>query len=211
MACRAPISRLVRVLSMADASLKIESKTSSKPAAEILVEGELSPFEHEALYQLLRKHFLVKHPTYSEIEDEAIGTTINLIFQHSYNLEFFTSVFQKDWRDLKDLFKQISYRRGRLGASFNLSFSDQKYRLTFSTGRLDDPALGSAMDQLAHLTGIIGQMLRPETMTEPIERITVSFDGKTDRWSDFKAVDSTGDKEYVFDESAFRWKSFGRD
>jgi hypothetical protein len=29
----------------------------SKPFAEILVEGELSPFEHEALYKLLKKHF----------------------------------------------------------------------------------------------------------------------------------------------------------
>lgn len=192
---------------MTDAALKIESETSSKPAVEILVEGELSPFEHEALYQLLRKRFVVKHPTYRELEDEAIGTTVNLIFQHSYNREFFTSVFQKDWRDLKDLLKQVSYRRGRLGASFNLSFSDQKYRLTFSTGRLDDQALGSAMDQLAHLTGIIGHMLRPETMIDPIERIIVSFDAKSDRWSDVRAFDPTREKEYMFDETLFRWNT----
>jgi hypothetical protein len=27
---------------------------NGKPAAEVLIEGELSPFEHEALYKLLR-------------------------------------------------------------------------------------------------------------------------------------------------------------
>lgn len=191
---------------MSDASLNIESKTTSKPTAEILVEGELSPFEHEALYQLLRKRFSVKHPTYRELEDETIGTRVSLVFDHSYNREFFAEVFQSGWRELKDLFKQISYRRGRLGASFNLSFSGPKYSLTFSTGVLGDHELASAMDQLAHLTGVIGQMLRPETMNETLEKIEVSFDRKGDRWSEFRAVDLDSMKEYIFDETLFRWK-----
>jgi hypothetical protein len=146
---------------------------------------------------------------YRELEDETIGTKVNLIFHHSYNREFFTEIFQNGWRELKNLFKQISYRRGRLGASFNLSFSDTKYRLTFSNGQLDDQALGSAMDQLAHLTGVVGQMLKPETMSEPLETIRASFDRKSDTWQDFRAVDQTGKKQYMFDEPSFRWKSLG--
>ena len=191
---------------MSDASLKIQSKATGKPAAEILVEGELSPFEHEALYQLLRRHFSVQHPTYSELEDQAIGTRVSLVFHHSYDREFFSEVFQSGWRELKDLFKQISYRRGRLGAAFNLSFSEPKYSLTFSTGVLGDQELGSAMDQLAHLPGVIGQMLRPEILIEPLERIEVLFDRKGDRWSELKASDTAGKKEYVFDETLFQWK-----
>ena len=35
----------------------IQDSSKHKPVAEILVEGELSPFEHEALYKLLKKHF----------------------------------------------------------------------------------------------------------------------------------------------------------
>src|SRR5438128_1781267 len=31
-----------------------------KPLAEVLVEGELSPFEHEVLYRILRKGFWVR-------------------------------------------------------------------------------------------------------------------------------------------------------
>lgn len=190
---------------MSDPTLKITSKTT-RPTAEILVEGELSPFEHEALYQLLRKRFSAKHPIYRELEDETIGTRVNLVFQHSYDREFFTDVFQDGWRDLKDLFKQISYRRGRLGASFTLSFSGPKYSLSFYTGVLGDHELASAMDQLAHLTGVIGQILRPETMNEPLEKIKVSFDRKGDRWSEFRAVDHDGLKDYFFDEALFRWK-----
>jgi hypothetical protein len=34
----------------------------SKPRAEVLVEGELSPFEDEALYKLLKKHFRLGQP-----------------------------------------------------------------------------------------------------------------------------------------------------
>ena len=186
-------------------SSKTERRGSDKPAAEIIVEGELSPFEHEALYQLLRKHFLVKHPSYSDQEDGNVGTRVGLIFHHSYNREFFTGILQKDWGRLKDLFKQINYRRGRLGASFSLSFSDQKPGLEFSTGQLDDQGLGSAMDQLAHLTGVIGQMLRRETMNEPLEQVQIFFDGRGDRWSDLRATDA-GMKSYVFDERLFRWK-----
>jgi hypothetical protein len=178
----------------------------SKPVAEVLVEGELSPFEHEALYKLLKKHFRLEQPVYSEILDEEIGTRVNLTFHHPYERGFFVDIFREDWRGLKDLFKQIRYRRGRLGAAFTLVFTDEKIRLIFSLGLLGDEELGSAMDQIAHLTSIVGQMMRPETMVEPLERVETSYDGKTDRWQGFRGLGLTDKKDYVFDESLFRWK-----
>ena len=179
----------------------------SKPLAEILVEGELSPFEHEALYKLLKKHFRLEQPAYSELLDETIGTRVNIIFHHPYERSFFTSVFQEDWRDLKDLFKQIKYRRGRVGAAFTLTFVDEKIRLVFSSGLLRDEELGSAMDQIGHLTGIVGQMMRPETMAEPLEHVETWFDGRSDRWQGFQGVGLNDRTKYVFDESLFRWKT----
>jgi hypothetical protein len=62
------------------------------------------------------------------------------------------------------------------------------------------------MDQIAHLTSIVGQMMRPETMVEPLERVETSYDGKTDRWQGFRGLGLTDKKDYVFDESLFRWK-----
>ncbi len=180
---------------------------ASKPVAEVLVEGELSPFEHEALYKLLKKHFRVEQPSYSELLDERIGTRLNIVFHHPYDRSFFTSVFQEDWRGLKELFKQIRYRRGRLGAAFTLTFADEKLRLTFSSGLLGDEELASAMDQIGHLTGIVGQMLRPETMVEPLGQVETSYDRKTDRWQGFRGISLTDKKEYLFDESLFRWKT----
>ena len=179
----------------------------SKPFAEVLVEGELSPFEHEALYKLLKKHFRLEQPSYSELLDETVGTRVNIVFHHPYDRSFFTDIFQDDWRGLKDLFKQIRYRRGRLGAGFTLSFIDRKVRLVFSLGLLGEEELGSAMDQIAHLTGIVAQMMRPETMVEALERIETSYDGMTDRWQNFRGLGLTDKKEYVFDESLFRWKT----
>src|SRR5947209_13667551 len=179
----------------------------SRPIAEIFVEGELSPFEHEALYKLLKKHFRLEQPVYSELLDETIGTRVNIVFHHPYERSFFTDIFQDDWRGLKDLFKQIRYRRGRLGAAFTLTFIDQKVRLVFSLGLLGEEELGSAMDQIAHLTGIVAQMMRPETMVEALERVETSYDGKTDRWQGFRGVGLNERREYVFDESLFRWKT----
>jgi len=179
---------------------------AGKPVVEVLVEGELSPFEHEALYKLLKKHFRLEQPVYSEILDEEIGTRVNLTFHHPYERGFFVDIFREDWRGLKELFKQIRYRRGRLGAAFTLTFID-KVCLVFSIGLLGDAELASALDQLSHLTGIVGQMMRPETMVDPLERVQGSYDRKSDRWQGFQGVGSTDKKRYVFDESSFRWKT----
>jgi len=178
-----------------------------KPVAEILVEGELSPFEDEALYRLLRKHFRVEQPAYSELLDETIGTRVNIIFRHPYDRSFFTDIFRDDWRDLKELFKQIRYRRGRMGSGFYLNFVDPKIRVVFSLDFLEEEELSSAMDQIAHLTSIVGQMMRPETMVEPLERVEASYDRKSDRWQGFRGIRQKDRREYVFDESTFRWKA----
>ena len=179
---------------------------TGRPFAEVLVEGELSPFEHEALYKLLKKHFRLEQPAYSELLDETIGTRVNIVFHHPYERSFFTDILRDDWRGLKDLFKQIRYRRGRLGAGFTLTFIDQKVRLVFSLGLLGGEELGSAMDQIAHLTGIVAQMMRPETMVEALERVETSYDRKMDRWQNFRGVGLTDKKDYFFDESHFGWK-----
>jgi hypothetical protein len=180
---------------------------TDRPVAEVLVEGELSPFEHEALYKLLKKHFRLEQPSHSDLLDETVGTRVNIIFHHPYSKGFFTNNIQDDWRGLKELFKQIRYRRGRLGAAFSLTFTDQKMRLVFSLGLLEDEELGSAMDQIGHLTGIVAQMIRPETMIEPLERVEASYDKIADRWQDFRGVGLNDRREYVFDESSFRWKT----
>jgi len=174
---------------------------------EVLVEGELSPFEHEALYKLLKKHFRLEQPSYSDLLDETVGTRVNIVFHHPYSKSFFTDNIQDDWRGLKELFKQIRYRRGRMGSAFALTFAGQKLRVVFSLGVLEDEELGSAMDQLGYLTGIIGQMMRPETMIEPLERVEASYDRRTDRWQEFRGVGLNDRREYVFDESLFRWKT----
>src|SRR6267143_1258855 len=73
-----------------------------KPLAEVLVEGELSPFEHEALYRILRKGFKLEHPSYTELVDEDLATRINVTFHYPYITTIFTDVLQENWRDLKE-------------------------------------------------------------------------------------------------------------
>src|SRR3989442_8250296 len=152
------------VIPLSIISSRIDALEAGRPVAEILVEGELSPFEHEALYQLLKKHFRLEQPSYSDLLDETIGTRVNIVFHHPYDRSFFTDNIQDDWRGLKDLFKQIRYRRGRLGAGFTLTFIDQKARLVFSLGLLGEEELGPAMDRVAHLTNVVGGMRRAETV-----------------------------------------------
>ncbi len=177
-----------------------------RPVVEVLVEGELSPFEHEALHQLLRKRFQVEQPSYVELPDEDLATRINIVFHHPYTLELFTIVLQESWRDLKELFKEVRHRRGRAGAAFNLTFIDGDSRLVFRSGPLTYEEMSSAMDQVGHLTGVVRQMTRPETMREPLALIECVYDRTSDRWHEFRGFSvSNGKRAYSFDENEFRW------
>jgi len=177
-----------------------------KPLAEVLVEGELSPFEHETLYRILRKGFRLEHPSYTELLDEDLATRINITFHYPYASTIFTDVLQENWRVLKELLRQVRYRRGKAGAVVTLSFIGEKNKLVFKSGVLEEKELSSALDQIGHLTGILGQMLRPQTMEKPLLLVEVAYDKKSDRWHEFRGFTSTSRNEgYVFDESVFRW------
>ena len=179
---------------------------SEKPLAEVLVEGELSPFEHEALYRILRKGFRLDHPSYTERVDEDLATRINVTFHYPYVTTIFTNVLQENWRDLKELLRQIRYRRGKAGAEVTFTFIGDNCTLVFRSGALEERELSSALDQIGHLTGILGQILRPETMENPLVLVEAEYDKKSDRWHMFKGFDSSDPREgYVFDESVFRW------
>ncbi len=178
--------------------------TGEKPLAEVVVEGELSPFEHEALYRLLRKSFRLEQPSYKELSDEDLATRVNVVFYHPYSRTIFTDVLQENWRDLKELFKQITYRRGRAGAAFTLTFIAPEIRIIFRSGALSEKELGSALDQVGHLTMIVSHMLRPDKMDKPVEKIETVYDKRSDRWHEFQASSST-DERYVFDETLSRW------
>jgi hypothetical protein len=177
-----------------------------KPLADVLVEGELSPFEHETLYRILRKGFRLEHPSYIELLDEDLATRVNVTFHYPYVATIFTDVLRENWRDLKELLRQVRYRRGKSGAAFTLTFIGDARRLVFKSGALEEKELSSALDQIGHLTGILAQMLRPETMEKPLQLVEAHYDGKSDRWHEFKGFDSLDQKQsYVFDESIFRW------
>src|SRR5437867_5441169 len=155
--------------------------TGEKPLAEVVVEGELSPFEHEALYRLLRKSFKVEQPSYRELSDEDLAARVNVVFHHPYSMTIFTDVLQVNWRDLKELFKQVTYRRGRAGAAFTLTFIAPEIRIIFRSGALSEKELGSALDQVGHLTMIVSHMLRPDKMDKPVEKIETVYDKRSDR------------------------------
>ena len=177
-----------------------------KPLAEVLVEGELSPFEHEALYRILRKGFRLEHPSYTELVDEDLATRVNITFHFPYVTTIFTDVLQENWRDLKELLRQVRYRRGKAGAAVTFTFIGDNQKLVFKSGVLEEKELSSALDQIGHLTGILGQMLRPDAMDSPLGIVEAEYDKSSDRWHRFSGFDSSEPSErYVFDESVFHW------
>lgn len=178
--------------------------TGQKPLAEVLVEGELSPFEDEKIYRILREKFKLEHPSYSHLDNEELATRVNIVFHYPYTNVFFGGLFQEGWRDLKDILKEIRHRRGNAGAGFTLLFKGNESRLVFVSGVLGDREYRSSLDQISYLSAIIGQMLRPEMTEKPLVTVETTFDKRSDRWTWFRGLTSTNEG-YVFDEAAFRW------
>jgi hypothetical protein len=176
-----------------------------KPVVEILVEGELSPFEHEALYRLFRKKFKLEHPRYMDLPDEDLTTRVNITFHHPYTNELFANLLQEDWRELKEILKNIRHRRGGAGAAFNITFREGKKQLVFKTGRLEENEVKSAIEQIGYLTSIVRQMTRPETMKHSLDLVECTFDPATDRWHEFKGANNSDRTAWRFDETRFQW------
>ncbi len=173
------------------------------------MEGELSPFEHEALLQLLRKRFTVSEPSYIELPDENIVTRVTITFQHPYNSSFFTNVFQEGWRDLKSILKEVRHRRGRAGAAFNLVFLANGQRLVFKLGLLKPEEMVSGIDQIGHLTGIVKRIAASWSMSEPLVRMECVFDGTSDRWQDYRGYVGSDKQVYMFEDASFTWTVAG--
>ena len=158
---------------------------------------------------MLRKKFTVNQPSYVELPDENLAVRVNIILHHSYSRELFTQVLEKDWREIKHLLREVAHRRGRAGAAFNLTFVDRETRLVFRSGLLNEDETSSALDQVAHLTGIINR-IRSDSSTEPLGLIECSFDGKSDRWQDFHGFTHSSEKTaFIFDDSNFKWVRLG--
>jgi hypothetical protein len=182
---------------------------SIKPVAEVVIEGELSPFEHEALHRLLRRVFAVEPPSYIPFAygEQELATRVNITFHYPYSQDFFTRQLRENWRELKDLIKEVRYRRGRAGAAFTFTFVQNDLRLVFRSGELDHDEIGSAMDQIGHLTGIIGRMLKADSVPEGLLLVECRFDKLTDRWDEFRATSKAESNVYEFDEESSNWKS----
>jgi hypothetical protein len=181
---------------------------SIKPVAEVVVEGELSPFEHEALHRLLKRAFAAEPPSYIPFGygEESLSTRINITFHYPYSQDFFTKHLKENWRELKDLIKEVRYRRGRAGAAFTFTFVQDEFRLIFRSGEVDHDQISSAMDQIGHLTGIVGRMLKPETLPEAFGMVECKFDSLTDRWDYFRATNRGENNVYEFDEESSNWR-----
>src|SRR5439155_1721864 len=163
-------------------------------------------FEPESLPKDPIEYLVLEHPSYTVLLDEGLATRVNITFHYPYFMLVFTDVLQENWRELKELLRQVRYRRGKAGAAVTLSFLGEKNKLVFKSGVLEEKELSSALDQIGHLTGILGQMLRPETMDKPLELVEAVYDKKSDRWHEFKGFASADQNQsYVFDESVFRW------
>jgi hypothetical protein len=153
----------------------------------------LSLGEIEILFNMLRDPFVVSEQIEEE-PDENYVSTVNLSFPLSYNKNFFRTFGMDKWEQIKEVLKNLKWRRGKKGVKLTLEFGN-KPTISFVIGTDSDKIFSKALDTIEYLMDVILFQIDTKRLPANIVKVHYEFDENEYRWHPSRAV---GDKEYIF-------------
>lgn len=159
----------------------------------ILRYSGLSLGEIEILFNMLRDPFGVSEQI-EENPDENYVSIVNISFPLSYNKNFFRTFGMDKWEQIKEVLKNLKWRRGRKGVKLTLEFGN-KPTISFVIRTDSDKIFGKALDTIEYSMDVILFQIDPKRLPANIMTVHYEFDENEYRWHPSKAI---GDKEYTF-------------
>lgn len=147
--------------------------------AEVLVKGDISPFEQEALYNhCLRIFTLINWDNESLDYDNDYVTEINFIINTDFSSQFFENITEKNWNELLNLLKDMRSRRGSHSAHVHLRFNGVNSKINIHCISLSKDGFINSLDSIKSI--IIG--LNLVSNDNLIQEKNYSFDEKSMLW-----------------------------
>ena len=153
----------------------------------------LSLGEIEVLFNILQDTFPVSDQI-EEMFDERNVSEVKLSFPLSYNEEFFKMFGIDRWEGLKEVLKNIKWRRGKKPVKLVLSFGSNPTVL-FVICTDNNKMFGKALDTLEYLVDLILLQIDAKKLPSNTKEIQYECDKNDYRWHPNKAI---GDKEHIF-------------
>ncbi|MEM2761037.1 MAG: hypothetical protein QXU32_06310 [Nitrososphaerales archaeon] len=153
----------------------------------------LSSGEIEILFNMLHDPFDVKEEI-EDIYDENYVSVVKLDLPLQYNKSFLKIFGMDRWEQVKEVLKNLKWRRGKKGVKLSLAFAGRP-KVLFAIHTDNNKIFGKALDTVEYLMDIILFQVDSKRLPTGVREVYYEFDEDEYRWLPIKAI---GDKEYTF-------------
>jgi len=147
---------------------------------------------------MLRNPFDVSEEAVEEI-DESYVSMIGMDLPIAYGKNFFKTFGMDRWESIKEVLKNVKWRRGRKGFQLSLLFNGSP-AVAFLLNTDDNKTFGKALETIEYLMDIILFQIDSKRLPSDVVEVSYAFDRENFRWYPTKATGSNAEYRYVNDE-----------
>ena len=160
-----------------------------------LKHSKLSIGEVEILFNMLSNPFDVSEEAVEDI-DESHVSNISMELPMEYGKNFFKVFGIERWESIKEVLKNVKWRRGKRSVKLSLRFNGSP-TVTFSLDTDDNKTFGKALETIEYLMDIILFQLDSKRLPSDVSEVGYTFDGEDFRWYPTKAIGRNAVYRYV--------------
>ncbi len=160
----------------------------------------LSQGEVEILFSLLSDPYDVSDNPVEDFSSEYVSM-LGMDFPLAYERGFFKNFGIERWERIKEVLKNLKWRRGKKGILLSLRFSGAP-SVTFSLNTDDNKTFNRALETIEYLMDVILFQIDSKRLPADVSEVSYAFDERESRWYPAKAVGNSA--EYVFVNEEWR-------
>jgi len=162
-----------------------------------LKHSRLSLGEIEILFNMLSNPFDVSEEAVDV--DEGYVSMISIDLPIAYTRDFFKTFGMDRWESIKEVLKNIKWRRGKKELQLSLRFNGKPI-VAFSFDTDEDKTFGKALDTIEYLMDVILFQTDPKRLPSEVSEVSYGFDKENFRWYPSKAVSNNAEYRFSNDE-----------
>jgi hypothetical protein len=160
----------------------------------------LSIGEIEILFNMLRDPFEVAEKV-EECPEEGFVSAVSLFIPLPYDNNFFKTFGMDRWDQIKEVLKNLKWRRGKKSVKLVLRFGREPV-ISFTIHAERDKLFAKALDTIEYLMDVILLQIDTKNLPPNIVEVRYEFDENDYRWYPSMAI---GDREFYYVNN--EWKA----
>lgn len=159
--------------------------------------SRLSVGEIEILFNMLSNPFGVSEQAV-DVEGGYAGM-ISIDLPIAYNMDFFKTFGMDRWESIKEVLKNMKWRRGRKELQLSLRFNGKPI-VVFSLDTDDNKTFGKALETIEYQIDVILFQIDTRRLPSEVHEVSYGFDKENFRWHPVKASGNNAEYRFSNDE-----------